>query len=416
MIIKQSFFSIAGFLVPAIILLLSFQLFSNLFSPGELSILLILNTFAIIGTAFDLGLKLNLTKEIAIDINRKLPYLNTFFNYFLSILALSLLFSLILFFNKLFLLSYFNNLEIKSLNYAFSIFCIYFIIHHLSMCFMTFFEGMSDFKSSFYLKFFKAIFTNLFPLIVIYISGEHNFVFFLKLTLLGHFLSLFYCFFVLFSREGYNISQTNFYIFSIKKIQSVLKLSFHIFLNSLLGIMFMQLINIYVFSNFESQVSNIFKITSMLLGYINQFFASMFLVILPIFSKEKYGVSKEKIFKAFLLNSILSAVLYIFFYFTYKLFLLSFIIDSNILISNIFLIYLVLGYFISTTKFPLVLSSISFEKPQIISLHNFVNFLIIIGSIMYFNPSSIIFIAQIFCISQIISYLFLLFSWRVNFK
>jgi len=370
----------------------------------------------IIGSAFDLGLKMNLTKAIALDLKTNKAYLNTFFNYLVTILFLSLLFSLTLFSIKTFLLNYFDNLDRVALNYAFTIFCFYFVAHHLSMCFMTFFEGLSDFKSSFYLKFTKSLFSNLLPILGIYIMQESNFLLFLNFTLAGHFIGLLILFLFLFFKQKQNIINTNFYLFSVENFRSILKLSIHIFLNSLFGILFMQLINIYVFSNFDNQVSNLFKIINMLLAYINQFFASMFMIILPIFSMETYKNLKNEVRKIFLLNFFLSGIAYSLFYYSYILLIPLFFSEIQFTINNSFIIYLIAGYFLSTSKFPLVLSSIAFENPQIISIHNGVNFLIIIGSMLYLNPSNIVMIAQIFFFSQLISYFFLLISWKTYFK
>ena len=414
-LITQSFFSVSGFILPAILLLFSFQLISNYFSPKYLSIFLILNTFITIGTALDLGLKINLVKTVSSDLKTGKSFINSLVNYVLIILSISIFFSLAIFIFKPYLVQYFSNFDSKTLNIALTYFCIFFSSHHLAICLTFFYEGLNNFKSSFQLKLMKSILTNIFPIFYCIFSNNFDFTYFIKAFTFGQILSLFLMIIYIYFDLKEKILESKFKIFTFREIRSTLKLSNHIFLNTLLGILFVQFISLYVFSNFKSEVSNIFKIISIILGYINQFFASMFMIILPIFSNENFNKMKNKISYSFKLNLALSSVGYIslviFITFITNNYYFNFSLDS----LGLSFYYLAFGYFLSTTKYPLVLSAISFEKPQIISIHNSINF-IICSSIILFKPANIDTVSLIFLGSQIISYFAFITAWRYYFK
>jgi len=414
-LIAQSFFSVSGFILPAILLLFSFQLISNYFNSEYLSIFLILNTFITIGTALDVGLKINLVKTVSTDLKTGKSFINSLVNYVIIILFLSIFFSLAIFIFKPYLVQYYPNFDSKILNIALTYFCIFFSFHHLAICLPFFYEGLNNFKNSFQLKLMKSIVTNIFPIFYCIFSNNFDFIYFIKVFTFGQILSLFLMIIYIYFDLKEKFLENEFKIFTFSEIRSTIKLSKHIFLNTLLGILFVQLISLYVFSNFKSEVSNIFKIISIILGYINQFFASIFMIILPIFSNEDFNKLKNKISYTFKLNLALSSVGYT----TFVIFITF--ITNNYNFNQSFdslgfsFYYLAFGYFLSTTKYPLVLSAISFEKPQIISIHNSINF-IICSSIILFRPANIDTVSLIFSGSQIVSYFALITTWRYYFK
>ena len=406
---------IIQFLVTAIFLLLSFQLISSHFSAESLSIYLILNTIITIGTALDLGLKINLVKTVSSDFKNGKSFINSFFNYLIIILVFSIFYSLTIFILKPFLLGYYSNLDGRLLSSTLNYFFIFFGIHHVGISMPFFYEGLNNFKASFLLKTIKSFFSNIFPIAYCIFLGNTDFIYFIKILTLGHMLSIFFMWLFIFINQRKSLIKNSFKFFSKDKIKSTIRISKYIFLENFINTSLLQIINLYVFANFKSDLSNTFKILTVILTYINQFFGSMFIVILPIFSNEKYTKFKSSIFNAFKLNSGLSFVAYMLFYSTFLYFKNIYLPNISLSSFNIFFFYLCAAYFIQTTKIPFYFSSISFDKPQIYLIHTSVNFFICM-SIIFFRPTDIVTISLVFLISQLISYFTLMKAWRYYLK
>ena len=411
----QSLFSICGFLVTAIFLLFSFQLISSHFSAESLSIYLILNTIITIGTALDFGLKIDLIKTVSSDFKNGKSFINSFLNYLIIILALSIFFSITIFIIKPFLIGYFSNLDDRILSLTLNYFLIFFGVHHVGISMPFLYEGLNNFKASFFLKTIKSFFSNIFPIAFCIISGNTDFIFFIKILTLGHILAVFFMWIFIFINQRKILIKNSFKLYSKNKIKSTIRVSKYIFLENFINTSLLQTINLYVFANFMSDLSNTFKILTVILTYINQFFGSMFIVILPIFSNEKYTKFKSRIFNAFKLNSGLSFVAYTLFYITFLFFKNIYLPNISFSSFNIFFFYLCIAYFIQTTKIPFYFSSISFGKPQIYLIQTLANSFICM-SMLFFRPTSIANISLVLLISQLISYFVLMKAWRYNFK
>lgn len=411
----QSFFSICGFLVTAILLLFSFQLISSHFSPENLSIYLILNTIITIGTALDFGLKMDLIKTVASDFKNGKSFVNSFLNYLMIILVFSIFYSFIIFVTKPIFLENYSNLDVKLLSVTLNYFFIFFAFHHISISMPFFYEGLNNFKASFFLKTIKSFFTNIFPIAYCIFLENNNFLFFIKMLTLGNILSFFFMWLFISIDQRKILINNSFQLFSKKKIKSTVGLTKYIFFEIFLNISLVQIINLYVLANFKSELSNSFKVITVILTYINQLFGSMFIVILPIFANEKYSQFKKSIFNAFKINLVLSLVVYTSFYLIFLNFKNIYLPNISFSSFNLFLFYLCTAYYIQTTKIPFYFSSISFGKPQIYFIHTLVNFLICM-SMIFFRPTNITTISLVFLISQIISYFTLIKAWRYNFK
>jgi len=411
----QSLFSICGFLVTAILLLFSFQLISSHFSPENLSIYLILNTIITIGTALDFGLKMDLIKTVASDFKNGKSFVNSFLNYLMIILVFSIFYSFIIFVTKSIFLENYSNLDVKLLSVTLNYFFIFFAFHHIGISMPFFYEGLNNFKASFILKTIKSFFTNIFPIAYCIFLENNNFLFFIKILTLGNILSFFFMWLFISIDQRKIFINNSFKLFSMKKFKSTVGLTKYIFFETFLNISLVQIINLYVLANFKSEISNSFKIITVILTYINQLFGSMFIVILPIFANEKYSQFKKSIFNAFKLNLVLSLVVYASFYSIFLYFKNVYLPNISFSSFNLLLFYLCTAYYIQTTKIPFYFSSISFGKPQIYFIHTLVNFLICISMIFY-RPTNITTISLVFLISQLISYFTLIKVWRFNFK